>query len=152
MSESINNENNNISNKNSNKINKSRNNMGNNKPIKELIKNDRRYFEEFLSNSFGKNIFVPEMDVFSSKCGCYGIMIMTRGVLFDEVDVFKDRIIKKLEEIANNYGINANWIFIRIIPSSEDVISFGVRELCNMCREEYNANKPRPDLITLKYD
>ncbi|WP_292459496.1 DUF5402 family protein [Methanothermococcus sp.] len=136
---------------NSNNNNKFNNiNTANGKPIKELIKNDRRDFEVFLSNSFGKNVFIPEMDVFSSKCGCYGIMIMVRGVLIDEADVFKNRIIKKLEEISNNYGINANWIFIRIIPSSDDVISFGIRELCNMCREEYNSNKPRPDLITLK--
>ena len=127
------------------------NNTNNNgKTIKELIKNDRKAFEEFLSNSFGKNVFIPEMDVFSSKCGCYGIMIMVRGVLIDEADVFKHRIIKKLEEVANNYGINADWIFIRIIPSSEDVISFGIREFCDMCKEEYSSSNPRPDLITLK--
>ncbi len=126
------------------------NNNTNGKTIKELIKNDRRDFEEFLSNSFGKNVFIPEIDVFSSKCGCSGIMIMTRGVLIDEVDVFKIRIIKKLEEIASNYGINADWIFIRIIPSSDDIISFGLREFCNICKEEYSLNNPRPDLITLK--
>ena len=74
-------------------------NTANGKTIKELIKKDRRDFEEFLSKSFGKNVFVPEMDVFSSKCGCYGIMIMVRGVLIDEADVFKNRIIKKLEEL-----------------------------------------------------
>ena len=140
----------NISNDDNNNNNNNNTNINNGKTIKELIKNDRKDFEEFLSNSFGKNVFIPEMDVFSSKCGCYGIMIMVRGVLIDEADVFKNRIIKKLEEISNNYGINANWIFIRIIPSSEDVISFGIRALCNMCREEYNSNKPRPDLITLK--
>lgn len=135
---------------NCNDNNENSNNTSNGRTIKELIKNDRRDFEEFLSNSFGKNVFIPEIDVFSSKCGCSGIMIMARGVLIDEVDVFKTRIIKKLEEIASNYGINADWIFIRIIPSSEDVISFGLREFCNICKEEYSSSNPRPDLITLK--
>jgi hypothetical protein len=144
------NERNNDNTKYINNANNDEHNNDNNKSIKEIIKNDRRDFEKFLSKSFGKNVFIPEMDVFSSKCGCYGIMIMVRGVLIDEADVFKNRIIKKLEEISNNYGIKPDWIFVRIIPSSEDVISFGVRELCSMCREEYSSKNPRPDLITLK--
>ena len=117
--------------------------------MKETIKKDREEFEKFLSDLIKRPIFVPEMDVFASKCGCFGIMIMVRGVLVDEVEILKKRIVEKLKEISKNYDINPNWIFVRVIPSSDDVVSFGVRELCGMCKEEYTSKTPRPELTTL---
>lgn len=56
-----------------------------------------------------------------------------------------------MEELAKSYDINADWIFVRVLPGSDDIINIGVREFCNICREEYRFKKPRPDLISLKF-
>ncbi|MEO2117745.1 MAG: DUF5402 family protein [Methanocaldococcus sp.] len=56
-----------------------------------------------------------------------------------------------MEELAKSYNINADWAFIRVLPGSDDIINIGVRELYNICREEYKSKKPRPDLISLKF-
>jgi len=119
--------------------------------LKEKILESRDDIEKFLIKMIGREIFVPELDVFSSRCGCVGIMITVRGLFIDDVEIFQEQFIKKLEDLAKSFDINADWIFIRTLPGSDDVINIGVRELCNLCKEEYTYKKPRPDLISLKF-
>ncbi|AIJ06311.1 hypothetical protein JH146_1469 [Methanocaldococcus bathoardescens] len=118
--------------------------------MKNKILNDREEIEKFFIKLLGREIFISEMDVFASKCSCVGIMLTVRGLFIDDVEIFKEKILNKLEDLAKSYNIGDDWIFIRVLPGSDDVINIGVRELCDICREEYKFKKPRPDLISLK--
>ncbi|ADC69284.1 conserved hypothetical protein [Methanocaldococcus sp. FS406-22] len=119
--------------------------------MKDKILKDREEIEKFFIKLLGREIFISEMDVFASRCSCVGIMLTVRGLFIDDVEIFKEKILNKLEELAKSYNINADWIFVRVLPGSDDIINIGVRELCNICREEYKFKKPRPDLISLKF-
>ncbi|MEA2031960.1 MAG: DUF5402 family protein, partial [Euryarchaeota archaeon] len=72
--------------------------------MKGEISEGRKKLEEELRHLIG-NIFVPEAKVFGMVCGCIGFAADLRGLQYDDVDVFREKISAILEEISKSVGV-----------------------------------------------
>jgi len=95
---------------------------------------------------------VLEAKVFGMVCGCAGFQTDTRGIQAEEVEVLKEDLGKLLASVGESLGIRPDFIYARKLPGSEEVVALTVRELCDICKEEFAGSNasPRPDIIVLR--
>ena len=119
--------------------------------FQEGIREGGRRVEEALLN-FGVKGFVLEAKVFGMVCGCAGFQTDTRGIQAEEVEVLKEDLGKLLASVGESLGIRPDFIYARKLPGSEEVVALTVRELCEICKEEFAGSNasPRPDIIVLR--
>ena len=119
--------------------------------FQEGIREGGRRVEEALLN-FGVKGIVLEAKVFGMVCGCAGFQTDTRGIQAEEVEVLKDDLGKLLASVGESLGIRPDFIYARKLPGSEEVVALTVRELCEICKEEFAGSNapPRPDIIVLR--
>ena len=119
--------------------------------FQEGIREGGRRVEEALLN-FGVKGIVLEAKVFGMVCGCAGFQTDTRGIQAEEVEVLKNDLGKLLASVGESLGIRPDFIYARKLPGSEEVVALTVRELCDICKEEFAGSNapPRPDIIVLR--
>ncbi len=117
--------------------------------ITETLAKNRGDLENKMRNLLAKPVFIIEMDAFALPCGCKGTTINTRGLQYDDLEIFEDHIKKYLGETSNNLGIEPSFLFARLIPGTAEVASLNSRVLCNRCYMDFakgNGKRPRPDI------
>lgn len=117
----------------------------------DKIPESRGELENSIRRFKGAPVYVVELKVFGTACGCIGMLADVRGLQIEDIEVYKEHFVKVLSEISQNLGLNPHLIYVRTLPGSFEVVAFTARELCNRCRNELaSSEKPRPDLVILK--
>lgn len=95
-------------------------------------------------------VYIVELKVFGSACGCVGMLADVRGLQTEDIEVYKEHFVSVISEISKNLGLKPHLIYARTLPGTFEVVAFTARELCNRCRNELASfEQPRPDLIIL---
>ena len=111
----------------------------------------RGKLESTIRKFKGAPVYISELKVFGTACGCIGMLADVRGLQTEDVEVYKEHFVAILSEISQNLGLNPHLIYARTLPGSFEVVAFTARELCNRCKSDLAGfEKPRPDLIILK--
>ncbi len=120
----------------------------------ELLK-ARAGLETELRNLVGVPVFIIEMDAFALPCGCNGLTMNTRGLHLDDLEVFDDHILKLIDSTLGSLGIEASFLFARLIPGTAEIASLNARDLCQRCYMDFGTGEgktPRPDIYILRSD
>ncbi len=116
----------------------------------DRIPENRGRLENSIRKIKAAPVYVVELKVFGSACGCIGMLADVRGVQIEDIEVYQEHFVKVLSEIGQNLGLNPHLIYARTLPGSFEVVAFTVRELCGRCKNELaSSEKPRPDLVIL---
>ncbi|WP_407354773.1 DUF5402 family protein [Methanolobus sp. WCC5] len=120
--------------------------------ITERLSRNRSELEGKLRELLAKPVFIVEMDAFALPCGCKGITINTRGLQYDDLEIFEEHIKKDLEETSERLEIEPSFLFARLVPGTAEVASLNSRVLCNRCYIDFargSGKRPRPDIYIL---
>lgn len=116
----------------------------------EKIPESRGKLESTIRKFKGAPVYVAELKVFGTACGCIGMLADVRGLQTEDIEVYQEQFVGILSEISKNLGLKPHLIYARTLPGSFEVVAFTARELCSRCRNELASfEKPRPDLIIL---
>ena len=116
----------------------------------DKIPESRRKLESSIRKFKGAPVYIVELKVFGTACGCIGMLADVRGLQTEDIEVYKERFVSILSEISSYFGLKPHLIYARTLPGSFEVVAFTARELCNRCKNELASfEKPRPDLIML---
>ncbi len=116
----------------------------------EKIPESRGKLESTIRKFKGTPVYIAELKVFGTACGCVGMLADVRGLQTEDIEVYQEQFVGVLSEISKNLGLKPNLIYARTLPGSFEVVAFTARELCSRCRGELASfEKPRPDLIVL---
>ncbi|WP_319508601.1 DUF5402 family protein [uncultured Methanolobus sp.] len=122
--------------------------------ITETLSKNRGELEIKLRNLLAKPVFLIEMDAFALPCGCNGATINTRGLQYDDLEIFEEHISKYLKETSENLEIQPSFLFARLVPGTAEIASLNSRVLCNRCYMDFargSGKKPRPDIYILNF-
>ncbi len=116
----------------------------------ERIPESRGKLESTIRKFKGAPVYIAELKVFGTACGCVGMLADVRGLQTEDIEVYQEQFVGVLSEISKNLGLAPHLIYARTLPGSFEVVAFTARELCSRCRSELASfEKPRPDLIVL---
>lgn len=114
------------------------------------IPESRGKLESAIRKFKGAPVYIVELKVFGTACGCIGMLADLRGLQTEDLEVYKEHFVNILSEISNNLGLKPHLIYARTLPGSFEVVAFTARELCSRCKSELASfEKPRPDLVIL---
>lgn len=114
------------------------------------IPESRGKLESTIRKFKGAPVYIVELKVFGTACGCIGMLADLRGLQTEDLEVYKEHFVAILSEISNNLGLKPHLIYARTLPGSFEVVAFTARELCSRCKQELASfEKPRPDLVIL---
>ncbi len=114
------------------------------------IPESRGKLESTIRKFKGAPVYIIELKVFGTACGCIGMLADVRGLQTEDIEVYQKHFVSTLSEIGNYLGLKPNLIYARTLPGSFEVVAFTARELCNRCKKELASfDRPRPDLILL---
>ena len=114
------------------------------------IPESRGKLESTIRKFKGAPVYIIELKVFGTACGCMGMLADLRGLQTEDLEVYQKQFVAILSEISKDLGLKPHLIYARTLPGSFEVVAFTARELCNRCKNELgNFEKPRPDLIIL---
>ncbi len=114
------------------------------------IPESRGKLESAIRKFKGAPVYIVELKVFGTACGCIGMLADLRGLQTEDLEVYKEHFVNILSEISKNLGLEPHLIYARTLPGSFEVVAFTARELCSRCKQELASfEKPRPDLIIL---
>ncbi len=114
------------------------------------IPESRGKLESTIRKFKGAPVYIVELKVFGTACGCIGMLADLRGLQIEDLEVYKEHFVNILSEISNNLGLKPHLIYARTLPGSFEVVAFTARELCSRCKQELASfEKPRPDLVIL---
>lgn len=114
------------------------------------IPESRGRLESTIRKFKGAPVYIIELKVFGTACGCIGMLADVRGLQTEDIEVYREHFVSILSEISKNFGLKPHLIYARTLPGSFEVVAFTARELCSRCKSELSAfEKPRPDLIIL---
>ncbi len=114
------------------------------------IPESRGKLESTIRKLKGAPVYIVELKVFGTACGCIGMLADVRGLQTEDIEVYQERFAAILSEISNNLGLKPHLIYARTLPGSFEVVAFTARELCSRCKKDLTGfEKPRPDLIIL---
>ncbi|MBU4374665.1 MAG: DUF5402 family protein [Candidatus Methanoperedenaceae archaeon] len=117
----------------------------------DKIPESRGKLESTIRKFKGAPVYIVELKVFGTACGCIGMLADLRGLQTEDLEIYKEHFVNILSEISKNLGLKPNLIYARTLPGSFEVVAFTARELCSRCKNELASfEKPRPDLIVLK--
>lgn len=122
--------------------------------ITEILANNRGDLETKLRNLLAKPVFIIEMDVFALPCGCKGITMNTRGLQYDDLEIFEEHICEYLKKTSENLEIEPSFLFARVVPGTAEIASLNSRVLCNRCYMDFargTGKRPRPDIYILYF-
>lgn len=95
-------------------------------------------------------VYIAELKVFGTACGCIGMLADVRGLQIEDIEVYKEHFAGILSEISRDLGLKPHLTYARTLPGTFEVVAFTARELCSRCKNELASfDKPRPDLIVL---
>jgi len=124
--------------------------------MRELLNNipeSRGRLESTIRKFKGAPVYIVELKVFGTACGCIGMLADVRGLQTEDIEVYQKQFVGILSEISKNLGLKPHLIYARTLPGSFEVVAFTARELCSRCRNELASfEKPRPDLIILSFE
>lgn len=114
------------------------------------IPENRGKLESTIRKFKGEPVYIMELKVFGTACGCMGMLADLRGLQTEDLEVYRKQFVAILSEISKDLGLKPHLIYARTLPGSFEVVAFTARELCNRCKNELGSfEKPRPDLIIL---
>lgn len=114
------------------------------------IPENRGKLESTIRKFKGAPVYIVELKVFGTACGCIGMLADLRGLQTEDIEVYHKQFVGILSEISKDFGLKPHLIYARTLPGSFEVVAFTARELCSRCRNELGSfEKPRPDLIML---
>jgi hypothetical protein len=114
------------------------------------IPENRGKLESTIRKFKGAPVYIMELKVFGTACGCMGMLADLRGLQTEDLEVYQKQFVAILSEISKDLGLKPHLIYARTLPGSFEVVAFTARELCNRCKNELGSfEKPRPDLIVL---
>jgi hypothetical protein len=114
------------------------------------IPENRGKLESTIRKFKGAPVYIMELKVFGTACGCMGMLADLRGLQTEDLEVYQKQFVAILSEISKDLGLKPHLIYARTLPGSFEVVAFTARELCNRCKNELGSfEKPRPDLIIL---
>ncbi len=114
------------------------------------IPESRGKLESAIRKFKGAPVYIAELKVFGTACGCIGMLADLRGLQTEDLEVYREHFVAILSEISKNLGLEPHLIYARTLPGSFEVVAFTARELCSRCKQELASfEKPRPDLIIL---
>jgi len=114
----------------------------------ECVKRGRKHLERRLRELFG-NIFVPEAKVFVMRCGCVGFYADIRGLRYSDLSACMGEVRGILEGISEDLGLNAEFLYARRLPGSEEVVTLTARQLCERCKRDASSSIKRADVVLL---
>lgn len=116
----------------------------------DKIPESRGRLESTIRKFKGAPVYIVELKVFGTACGCIGMLADVRGLQTEDIEVYQKQFVGILSEISKNLGLKPHLIYARTLPGSFEVVAFTARELCSRCKNELASfEKPRPDLIIL---
>ncbi|HLB71253.1 MAG TPA: DUF5402 family protein [Candidatus Methanoperedens sp.] len=114
------------------------------------IPESRGKLESTIRKFKGAPVYIIELKVFGTACGCIGMLADLRGLQTEDIEVYDKQFVAILSEISRDLGLKPHLIYARTLPGSFEVVAFTARELCSRCKSDLAAfEKPRPDLIIL---
>ncbi len=114
------------------------------------IPESRGKLESTIRKFKGAPVYIIELKVFGTACGCIGMLADVRGLQIEDIEVYQEQFVAILSEISKDLGLEPHLIYARTLPGSFEVVAFTARELCSRCKNELASfEKPRPDLIIL---
>jgi hypothetical protein len=117
----------------------------------DKIPESRGKLESAIRKFKGTPVYIVELKVFGTACGCIGMLADLRGLQTEDLEIYKEHFVNILSEISKNLGLKPHLLYARTLPGSFEVVAFTARELCSRCKNELAGfEKPRPDLIVLK--
>jgi hypothetical protein len=122
--------------------------------IVDTLAKNRGELENNLRNLLAKPVFLIEMDAFALPCGCKGLTINTRGLQYDDLEIFEEHINEYLKKTSENLEVEPSFLFARLVPGTAEVASLNSRLLCNRCYMDFargTGKKPRPDIYILNF-
>lgn len=116
----------------------------------DKIPENRGKLESTIRKFKGAPVYIVELKVFGTACGCVGMLADVRGLQTEDIEVYQEHFVAILSEISKNFGLKPHLIYARTLPGSFEVVAFTARELCDRCKKELASfEQPRPDLILL---
>ncbi|WP_406670959.1 DUF5402 family protein [Methanolobus sp. ZRKC4] len=122
--------------------------------ITETLANNRGDLETKLRNLLAKPVFLIEADAFALPCGCKGTTINTRGLQYDDLEIFEGHINEYLKTTSESLEIEPSFLFARVVPGTSEIASLNSRVLCNRCYMDFargTGKRPRPDIYILSF-
>ncbi|MCX9075452.1 MAG: DUF5402 family protein [Candidatus Methanoperedens sp.] len=114
------------------------------------IPESRGKLESTIRKFKGAPVYIIELKVFGTACGCIGMLADLRGLQTEDIEVYDKQFVAILSEISRDLGLKPHLIYARTLPGSFEVVAFTARELCSRCKSDLAGfEKPRPDLIIL---
>lgn len=123
--------------------------------ITEILAKNRGDLENNLRSLLAKPVFIIEMDAFALPCGCKGVTVNTRGLQYDDLEIFEEHINDYLKKTSENLEIESSFLFARLVPGTAEIASLNSRVLCNRCYMDFSrgsGKKPRPDIYILNFE
>lgn len=122
--------------------------------ITETLAKNRGDLENKLRNLLAKPVFLIELDAFALPCGCRGVTINSRGIQYDDIEIFEEHISEHLKVTSENLEVEPSFLFARLVPGTAEVASLNSRLLCNRCYMDFargTGKMPRPDIYILNF-
>ena len=114
------------------------------------IPEGRGKLESTIRKFKGAPVYIVELKVFGTACGCTGMLADVRGLQIEDVEVYREQFVAVLSEVSKSLGLKPHLLYARTLPGSFEVVAFTARELCSRCKNDLASfEKPRPDLIML---
>ncbi len=120
--------------------------------ITDTLAKNRGDLENKLRNLLAKPVFIIEMDAFALPCGCRGTTINTRGLQYDDLEIFEEQVREYIKRTSENLEIEPSFLFARLVPGTAEVASLNSRLLCGRCYMDFargSGKQPRPDIYIL---
>ncbi|KCZ72666.1 hypothetical protein ANME2D_01097 [Candidatus Methanoperedens nitroreducens] len=116
----------------------------------DKIPQSRGKLESTIRKFKGAPVYIIELKVFGTACGCIGMLADVRGLQIEDIEVYQEHFVAILSEISRYIGLKPDLMYARTLPGSFEVVAFTARELCSRCKNDLASfEKPRPDLIIL---
>jgi hypothetical protein len=120
--------------------------------LTKSLPESRLRIQKNLRELTGRMIHVEQVNIFSFVCGCIGFSARISGLEREDVEVFKEHILKQFEEISEVLSIKPEVVYTTIIPGTEEVLNISSRKLCDTCFDDYSRVEYAPwgDVYVLK--
>ena len=72
-----------------------------------------------------------------------------RGLRYSDLSACMGEVRGILECISEDLGLNAEFLYARRLPGSEEVVTLTARQLCKRCKRDASSSIKRADVVML---
>jgi hypothetical protein len=101
----------------------------------------RSDLEKELRKLAGTAIYVPELGLFTLRCGCAGLAAATMGLRVGDINSHRDRLFSYFKRLSIDLGVDPKVMYVERAYGTTEVTSVISKHPCEGCQARYGEEQ-----------